>query len=178
MSGAIRNYLHHTPQIGQRVMIDRSSQIIGQVTLADDSNVWPLAVIRGDVNFISIGARTNIQDGCILHVSRGSESNPDGHPLIIGDDVTVGHAAILHGCTIGNNTLIGMGARVLDGAIVEDNVMVGAGSLVAPGKRLESGYLYLGNPARQARPLNEAEIASLAASAKNYVILKDEYLNG
>lgn len=177
MSEALRSYLHHFPQVGKRVLLDRSSIIIGQVELKDDVSIWPLVVIRGDVNYIQIGEKTNIQDSCILHVTRKSMQNPNGYPLIIGENVTVGHGAILHGCIIGNNTLIGMGARVLDGAIIEDNVMLGAGSLVAAGKHLESGYLYIGNPARKTRPLTEKEIESLAISARNYVIIKNEYLD-
>lgn len=177
MSDSLRSYLHHFPKIGERVMIDRSSIIIGQVELGNDVSIWPLVVIRGDVNYIQIGERTNIQDGCILHVARKSVQNNKGYPLIIGENVTVGHGAILHGCIIGNNTLIGMGARILDGAIIEDNVMLGAGSLVAAGKHLESGSLYIGNPARRVRSLTKEEIESLATSAKNYVIIKNEYLD-
>ncbi|AKJ40985.1 gamma carbonic anhydrase family protein [Pragia fontium] len=176
MTEALRNYLHHSPKIAKRVMVDRSSTIIGRVDLRDDVSIWPLVVIRGDVNYIQVGARSNIQDGCILHVARKTEHNPNGYPLIIGEEVTVGHGAILHGCIIGNRTLIGMGARVLDGAKIDDNVILGAGSLVGPGKHLEKGYLYIGNPARKVRPLTEDEIQSLAVSAQNYVILKDEYL--
>lgn len=177
MSEALRSYLHYFPQVGKRVLIDRSSIIIGQVELKDDVSIWPLVVIRGDVNYIQIGEKTNIQDGCILHVARSSTQNSNGYPLIIGENVTIGHGAILHGCIIGNNTLIGMGSRVLDGAIIEDNVMLGAGSLVAPGKHLESGYLYIGNPARRVRSLTGEEIESLAISARNYVIIKNEYLD-
>ncbi|MCE1631240.1 gamma carbonic anhydrase family protein, partial [Enterobacter hormaechei] len=118
-------------------------------------------VIRGDVNYVSIGARTNIQDGSILHVTHKTTDNPDGFPLIVGDDVTIGHKVILHGCTIGNQVLIGMGSILLDGSVIEDNVIIGAGSLVAPGKILESGYLYIGSPARQARKLKPEELKGL-----------------
>ncbi|VFS55776.1 carnitine operon protein CaiE [Leminorella grimontii] len=157
-------------------MLDESSVIIGQVELADDVGIWPMVTIRGDVNYIRIGARTNIQDGSILHVASEMEHSPSGFPLIIGEEVTVGHGAILHGCQIGNRTLIGMGSRVLNGAIIEDNVMLGAGSLVGPGKRLESGFLYLGNPAKKVRPLTEEEMAYFATSAKHYVKLKDNHM--
>lgn len=141
MSKTLRPYLHHHPKVGERVMLDESSVIIGQVELADDVGIWPMVTIRGDVNYIQIGARTNIQDGSILHVASEMEHAPSGFPLIIGEDVTVGHGAILHGCRIGNRVLIGMGSRVLNGVIIEDNVMLGAGSLVGP-EHLESGFLF------------------------------------
>lgn len=176
MSDAIRPYLHYLPTLGDRVMVDRSSVIIGNVILGDDVSVWPLVAIRGDVNQVVIGARSNIQDGSVLHVTHKSEHDPKGNPLIIGEDVTVGHKAMLHGCTIGNRVLVGMGSILLDGAVVEDDVMIGAGSLVAPGKRLVSGYLYMGSPARQVRPLTPAELEGLLYSAGNYVRWKDDYL--
>jgi len=158
-------------------MIDNSSVVVGEVQLADDVSIWPLVAIRGDVNKVVIGKRSNIQDGSVLHVTHKSSSNPQGYPLIVGEDVTVGHKAMLHGCTIGNRVLVGMGSILLDGVIVEDDVMIGAGSLVPPGKRLESGYLYLGSPVKQVRPLNEAEIAGLLYSSNNYVAWKNEYLD-
>ncbi|MEZ3501737.1 gamma carbonic anhydrase family protein [Pantoea sp. KPR_PJ] len=172
----LRRYKESYPQCGQRVMVDTSSVVVGDVLLADDVSIWPLVAIRGDVNQVRIGARTNIQDGSVLHVTHKSASNPQGFPLTIGDDVTVGHKAMLHACTIGNRVLVGMGSIVLDGAIIEDDVMIGAGSLVPPGKRLESGYLYLGSPVKQVRPLNEQEIAGLLYSANNYVSWKNDYL--
>ena len=177
MSDAVRSYLHYSPQLGQRVMIDPSSVVIGNVELADDVSIWPLVAIRGDVNAVKIGARSNIQDGSVLHVTHKSDHNPEGYPLLIGEDVTVGHKAMLHGCTIGNRVLVGMGSILLDGAVIEDDVMIGAGSLVAPGKHLASGYLYMGSPARQIRPLNTAELEGLLYSSNNYVRWKDEYLS-
>ncbi|MBF1995831.1 gamma carbonic anhydrase family protein [Serratia symbiotica] len=176
MSDAVRSYLHYSPKLGQRVMIDPSSVVIGNVELTNDVSIWPLVAIRGDVNAIKIGARSNIQDGCVLHVTHRSKHNPEGYPLLIGNDVTVGHKAILHGCTIGNRVLVGMGSILLDGVVVEDDVMIGAGSLVTPGQRLVSGYLYMGSPARQVRPLTAAELDGLLYSANNYVRWKDEYL--
>lgn len=176
MSTNLRSYKGVSPQLGERVRVDTSSVVIGDVRLADDVAIWPLVAIRGDVNRVTIGKRSNIQDGCVLHVTHKSAANPEGYPLVIGEDVTVGHKAMLHGCTIGNRVLVGMGTIVLDGVVVEDDVMIGAGSLVAPGKRLESGHLYLGSPARKARPLTEAEIAGLLYSANNYVVWKDDYL--
>ncbi|WON76652.1 gamma carbonic anhydrase family protein [Serratia sp. UGAL515B_01] len=177
MSNSIRSYLHYSPQLGLRVMIDPSSVVVGNVTLADDVSIWPLVSIRGDVNAVKIGARSNIQDGSVLHVTHKSAYNPAGYPLLIGEDVTVGHKAMLHGCIIGNRVLVGMGSILLDGAIIEDDVMIGAGSLVSPGKRLESGYLYVGSPARQARRLTTEELEGLRYSANNYVRWKDDYLS-
>lgn len=177
MSTALRPYKNHFPQQGDRVMIDNSSVVVGEVQLDDDVSIWPLVAIRGDVNKVVIGKRSNIQDGSVLHVTHQSSSNPEGYPLIVGEDVTVGHKAMLHGCTIGNRVLVGMGSILLDGVIVEDDVMIGAGSLVPPGKRLESGYLYLGSPVKQVRPLSEAEIAGLLYSSNNYVGWKNEYLS-
>ncbi|MBS9430714.1 gamma carbonic anhydrase family protein [Photorhabdus akhurstii] len=176
MSETLRSYLNIQPKVGQNVMLDSSSVIIGDVRLADDVSIWPLVVIRGDVNYVSIGTRTNIQDGSILHVTHKTTDNPHGFPLIVGNDVTIGHKVILHGCTIGNQVLIGMGSILLDGSVIEDNVIVGAGSLVAPGKILESGYLYIGSPARQVRKLKPEELKGLCYSASHYVNLKNNYL--
>lgn len=176
MSAVLRPFKQLFPQLGERVMVDASSVVVGDVSLADDVSIWPLVAIRGDVNKVVIGKRSNIQDGCVLHVTHKSSANPQGYPLIVGEDVTVGHKAMLHGCTIGNRVLVGMGSILLDGVIVEDDVMIGAGSLVAPGKRLESGYLYLGSPAKQVRSLTEQEIAGLLYSSNNYVGWKDDYL--
>lgn len=172
----VRAYKGVRPQLGERVMIDATSVVIGNVSLADDVGVWPLVVIRGDVNRVTIGKRSNIQDGSVLHLTHQSAANPDGYPLVIGEDVTVGHKAMLHGCTIGNRVLVGMGAILLDGVVVEDDVMIGAGSLVSPGKRLESGFLYLGSPAKKVRPLTSGEIEGLLYSANNYVSWKNDYL--
>jgi len=172
----IRPYRQIQPQLGDRVYVDPSAVVIGRVTLGNDVSVWPCTVIRGDVNDISIGARTNIQDGSILHVTSPYPEKPTGIPLVIGEDVTIGHGVILHACTIGNFSLIGMGATVMDGAIIEDHVFVGAGALVAPNKRLESRGLYLGSPARRVRDLSEREIAELHESSVHYVALKNEYL--
>ncbi len=172
----IRPFKGITPVIGERVYIDPMAAVIGQVTIGDDASIWPMVAIRGDVNTITIGARTNIQDGSVLHVTADHPHIPGGYPLNIGDDVTVGHSAILHACTIGNQCLIGMGATVLDNSVIEDRVLIGAGSLVPPNKRLESGFLYLGNPVKKARPLTEGELQWLSYSAGHYVKLKDNYL--
>ena len=176
MSASLRTYQGTQPKLAENVYVDAAAVLVGDIFLDEDASVWPLVAGRGDVNHIKIGKRSNVQDGSILHVTRKSASRPAGHPLIIGDDVTVGHKAMLHGCQIGNRVLVGMGAIVLDGAVIEDDVILGAGSLVPPGKTLASGYLYVGSPAKQARPLTEAEMAFLPESADNYVRLKNEYL--
>lgn len=157
-------------------MLDNSCIVIGQTSLGDDVSIWPNAVIRADVNQISIGARSNIQDGCVLHVNHSAEAGGDSTPLIIGEDVTIGHRAVLHGCQIGNRVLVGIGAIILDNVVIEDDVLVGVGSLVTSGKRLISGYLYLGTPARRVRELTEEEITQLKNSAAGYVTLKNNYL--
>lgn len=174
---SIRPFQNQTPTLGDNVYIAESAEVIGEVTLGDDSSVWPMAVIRGDVNAISIGQRSNIQDASILHVTHKNEANPEGYPLCIGDDVTVGHKVMLHGCTIGNRVLIGMCAIVMDNVHIPDETIIGAGSLVPPGKKLESGHLYVGSPARKVRELTDAEKANLIYSAQHYSKLKDDYRN-
>jgi carbonic anhydrase/acetyltransferase-like protein (isoleucine patch superfamily) len=173
---SIRRFNNHTPQIGQAVFIDDSAVVIGNVTLADDVSIWPSAVVRGDVDSIRIGAATNVQDGSVLHVSHAGKFSPQGYPLVIGKGVTIGHRAVVHGCTIGDYCLLGIGAIIMDGAVLEDYVMLGAGALVPPGKRLESGFLYVGAPAKPARPLKETEREFLQYSAEHYVALKNQYL--
>ncbi len=173
---AIRKYQQHLPQLGERVFVDASAVVIGDVELGEDSSVWPMTVIRGDMHRIRIGARTSVQDGSVLHVTHAGPFNPDGFPLIIGDEVTIGHKVTLHGCTLGNRILVGMGSIVMDGAVVEDEVIIGAGSLVPPGKRLESGYLYVGSPVKQARPLTDKERNFFSYTADNYVKIKDQHL--
>jgi len=173
----LRSFQGITPRLGAKIYIDQSAAIVGDITLADDVSIWPLVAARGDVNTITIGARTNIQDGTVLHVTRKSEHNPNGNPLIIGTDVTVGHKCMLHGCTLGDRILVGMGAIIMDGAVIENDVFIGAGSLVPPNKTLTSGYLYVGNPVKKMRPLKDTEAAFLKQSAINYVELKNDYLN-
>lgn len=173
----IRPYKGILPSLGSDIYIDNSAILVGDISLADDVSIWPLVAARGDVNTITIGSRTNIQDGSVLHVTRKSPSNPQGNPLVIGDDVTVGHKCMLHGCQLGNRILVGMGAIIMDGVVVEDDVFIGAGSLVPPNKTLISGYLYVGNPVKQVRPLKESEANFLKQSAINYVELKNDYLS-
>lgn len=173
MSG-IRPFKQSYPQIAESAWIDDSAVVIGDVAIGNDSNIWPMTVIRGDVNHIVIGARTNIQDGSILHVTHAGKQHP-GAALNIGDDVTVGHKVILHACTIGNRCLIGMGAIIMDKSVVEDDVIIGAGSLVAENKTLDGGHLYLGSPAKKIRPLTDKELKFLCHSAKHYVELAKEH---
>lgn len=170
-----RAYRQHRPKLAAGVYIDEMALVIGDVILGEDVSVWPLVVIRGDVNRIRIGARSNVQDGSVLHVSRPYPGNDAGWPLLVGEDVVIGHKVALHGCTIGNRVLVGIGAIVLDGVTVADDVMIGAGSVVTPGKVLESGGLYVGNPARRIRELTPAELARTPQMARHYVDLKREY---
>jgi carbonic anhydrase/acetyltransferase-like protein (isoleucine patch superfamily) len=172
----IKAYQDKFPIVGKNVLIDETAVVIGDVVLGDDVSIWPMCVLRGDVNHIEIGSRTNIQDGCVLHVTHRGEHSPAGYPLWVGDDVTVGHRVVLHGCRIGNHCLIGIGAIVMDGAVIADEVILGAGSLVPPGRTLESGFLYLGSPARKARSLTAQERVFLPYSATHYVSLKNNYL--
>ena len=172
----IRSFQNKVPSQGERVFVDPASTVIGDVDLGDDSSVWPGAVVRGDMHRIVIGARTSVQDNAVLHITHDSAFNPGGFPLTLGDDVTVGHQAMLHGCTIGDRVMIGMQTMIMDGAVVENDVMLAAGSLVSPGKRLASGWLYLGRPARPVRELTAKEIEFLPYVAGNYVTLKNQYL--
>ena len=174
---SIRPYLDQFPTLGERVYVDPAATVIGQVTLGDDVSIWPGCVVRGDVNFIRIGARSNIQDGTVIHVSHdGPHAKLGGFATVIGDDVTIGHKAIIHACRIEDAALIGMGAVLLDGCVVSRHGFVGAGALVAPGKVVGEAELWLGNPARKVRVLSDAEIEGLFYSAQHYVRLKDRYL--
>jgi carbonic anhydrase/acetyltransferase-like protein (isoleucine patch superfamily) len=175
----LRPYRGRLPTLGQRAYVDPAASVIGDVVLGDDVSVWPFTVIRGDVNFVRIGDRTNIQDGTVVHVSHdGPHAKLGGFATRIGSDVTIGHKAIIHACTIEDAVLIGMGAIVLDGAVVKKHGFVGAGALIAPGKVVGEGELWLGNPAKKARMLTEAEIEAQYYSAGHYERLKDEYLAG
>lgn len=173
---SLRPFGGHQPVIGERVLIDPSAVVLGEVELGDDVSVWPTAVVRGDMHWIRVGARSSVQDGSVLHITHAGPYNADGWPLDIGSEVTIGHNATLHGCRVGNRVLVGMGATVMDGAVVEDDVVIAAGALVTPGKHLASGYLYAGTPARQMRALSEREMGFFSYSADNYVHLKDRHL--
>ena len=172
----IRQFKAIKPVIGENVYIDDSAVVIGHVRLGDDVSIWPTTVVRGDVESISIGDGTNVQDGSVLHVSHAGDYSAEGHPLKIGKGVTIGHRAVVHACTVGNYCLVGIGAIIMDDAVLEDYVMLGAGALVPPGKKLVGGYLYVGAPAKQVRPLKDSEKQFLEYSYKHYIHLKDEYL--
>lgn len=173
---SIRQFEQYVPQLGRAVYVDPAAVVIGQVLLGDDVSIWPCAVVRGDLLAIKIGDRSNIQDGAVLHTTHDSIYAPGGHALSIGRDVTVGHKAMLHGCTIHDESLIGMNAVILDGAVVESHVIVAAGSVIGPGKILESGFVWRGNPVQKSRPLTEQEIRFFKYSTARYVELKDKYI--
>lgn len=177
MDHSIRQHQGISPIIATGVYIDPAATVIGNVSLGKDSSVWPGAVIRGDMHHIIIGARTSIQDNVVLHITHASEFNPRGWPLTIGDDVIVGHGAILHGCTIEDRVLVGNGAIINDGAIIKSDVIIGAGCMVPPGKEIASGHVYVGNPCKALRPVTEKERKFFSYSPANYVKLKDQYLN-
>ncbi|HLX55294.1 MAG TPA: gamma carbonic anhydrase family protein [Aquella sp.] len=172
----IRSYQGFTPHIGENCFIDPSSVIIGRVKIGRDSSIWCNSVVRGDVSSIEIGENTNIQDLTMLHVTHYNPGISSESPLFIGNNVTVGHNCCLHACTIMDNVLVGMGSTLLDNCIVEPNVFIGAGSLVSPNKRLESGYLYFGNPIKKIRPLSAEEIKFIQYSAEHYVRVKNAHL--
>ena len=173
----LRAYRGILPTLGERAYVDPAATCIGDVVLGDDVSLWPGTVVRGDVNFIRIGARTNVQDGTVVHVSHdGPHAKLGGFATVIGEDVTIGHKAVIHACRIEDAVLVGMGAIILDGAVIRKHAFIGAGALVPPGKEVGEGELWLGNPARKARMLTDAEIEALYYSAGHYVRLKDEYL--
>jgi carbonic anhydrase/acetyltransferase-like protein (isoleucine patch superfamily) len=165
----IRSYRGHTPQIAPSAYIDPQAVIIGDVVIGEDSSVWPCAVVRGDVHYIRIGARTNIQDGSVLHVMR------DTNALVLGDDVTVGHSVTLHGCTIESRCLIGMGSIILNGAVIGTGSIIAAGTLVPERTVVPPGSLMMGQPAQLRRTLTAADLASIDAYTRRYVEYKETY---
>lgn len=166
----VRPYEGKHPRIGARVFIAENAAVIGDVEIGDDCSIWYATTVRGDVNGIRIGKNTNVQDNCTIHVTHLD------WPTVIGENVTIGHGAIVHGCTVENGALIGMGSRVLDGAVVGESAMVGAGALVPPGMQVPPRTLVVGVPARVKRPLTAEELAHLENSWKNYVQYKEKYL--
>jgi carbonic anhydrase/acetyltransferase-like protein (isoleucine patch superfamily) len=172
----IRDYRHIHPTVAATAYVDESAVVIGDVAIADDASIWPQCSVRGDVNAIRIGARSNIQDNSVIHVTHRSAALPAGRATVIGADVTVGHQCVLHACTVEDRCLVGMGSIVLDGAILRANTLLGAGSLVTEGKELEGGYLWIGRPAKRVRELTEQERAYFVYSAAHYVKLKNDYL--
>jgi carbonic anhydrase/acetyltransferase-like protein (isoleucine patch superfamily) len=175
---AVRAFRGKTPVIDPSAYVDPMAVVIGDVVIGADSSIWPMASVRGDVNYIRIGARTSIQDGTVIHVTSPHPAEPEGVPTIVGDGITVGHRCMLHACTIESHCLVGMGSTILDRAVLREGVLLGAGSLVTEGKELEGGYLWLGRPARRIRPLTEEEKAALRHSAEHYARLKDYYRGG
>lgn len=173
----IMNFKHYKPKIAKKVFVAPSADLIGRVTIGKDSSIWFGVIIRADVNAVEIGKRTSIQDGSMIHVTHYKAADKNGgHKTIVGDDVTVGHKVVLHGCTIEDACLIGMSATILDGAVIGKESIVGAGALVTGGKVFPPRSLILGSPAKVVRELTDDEVASLYASAKRYVSFKDEYL--
>lgn len=177
-SMSIRSYLGRQPDVHSSAWVDPDAVVIGSVSIGADASIWPCAVARGDVARIVIGARTSIQDGSVLHVTHDGPWSPGGRDLIVGAGVTVGHKVVLHACTVGNYSLIGMAAVLMDDVIVGDECLVAAGSLVPPGKVLPARTLWRGSPAREVRRLSDEEVEKLHYSADHYVRLKDIYLNG
>jgi carbonic anhydrase/acetyltransferase-like protein (isoleucine patch superfamily) len=174
----IRSFKGITPTLGARTYVDPASTVIGDVVLGDDVSIWPGAILRGDVHYIRVGARSNVQDGAVVHVTHDGPYSPGGFPTLIGEGVTIGHAAVIHACTIEDYSLIGMHATVLDGAVVKKYGFVGAGAVVPPGKVVGERELWLGNPAQRVRLLTDKQIEQLHYSADHYVRLKDVYLAG
>ncbi len=165
----IRPYRGKQPQIAESAYIDPSAVIIGDVVIGEDSSVWPCSVVRGDVHYIRIGARTNIQDGSVLHVMR------DEYPLILGDDVTIGHSVTLHGCTIESRCLVGMGAVILNGVTIGAGSIVAAGTLLTERTAIPAGSLVMGSPGKVKRMLTGIDQASIDAYAQRYVSYKNIY---
>lgn len=174
----LRAFNGRQPEVADSAYVDETALVIGDVSIGADSSVWPMTVMRGDVQKITIGERTNLQDACVCHVTHDGKYTPGGYPLQVGDDVTVGHRVTLHACTVGDLCLIGMSATIMDGAVIGPRCIIAAGALVPAGKQLEGGYLYVGAPAKQVRALTEAELESLEYSARHYVKLKDQHHRG
>jgi carbonic anhydrase/acetyltransferase-like protein (isoleucine patch superfamily) len=167
----IRRFENTEPTIATDTYVDETALVIGDVSIGSESSIWPYSVVRGDVHSIKIGNQTNLQDHCVCHVTHDGPYNPGGFALTIGNRVTIGHRVTLHGCNIGDDCLIGMGATIMDGAVIEPHSLIGAGTLVTPNDVLEGGYLWMGAPARKVRKLNADEIESIHYSAQHYVRL-------
>ena len=168
----IRTYQGVRPKIADSAFVEETAAVIGDVVIGEESSVWFNTVIRGDVHFIRIGSRTNIQDLCVIHVSHGT------YPTVLGDDVTIGHRVVLHGCTIKDRVLIGMGAIIMDGAVIGEDCVVGAGALVTEQTVVPPKSLILGAPAKVKRAVTDKELAWIKESAHNYVSYAKQYLSG
>jgi carbonic anhydrase/acetyltransferase-like protein (isoleucine patch superfamily) len=167
----LRIFRNHAPRVAPSAYVDESAQVIGDVAIGEESSVWMNAVVRGDVNHIRIGSRTNIQDGAIVHVMRDPP-----HPTVVGDDVTVGHGVVLHGCAVANRCLIGMGAILLNGSSVGADCIVAAGTLLPEGVAVPARSLVMGSPGTVRRPLTDEEVAFILQSAQNYVAYRLDYM--
>jgi carbonic anhydrase/acetyltransferase-like protein (isoleucine patch superfamily) len=165
----LRPHRGRLPVVHRTAYVDASAQVIGDVEIGADSSIWMNAVVRGDVNSIRIGQRSNVQDGSVVHVMH------ETHPTRIGDDVTIGHAAVVHGCTVGNRVLVGMRATILNGAVIGDDTIIAAGSLVTEGAVIPSRSLVMGSPGKVRRTLSDADVASILEYAANYVRYKKDY---
>jgi carbonic anhydrase/acetyltransferase-like protein (isoleucine patch superfamily) len=172
---SIRSHAGQVPKISASAYIDPDAVVIGDVEIGAGSSVWPMTVIRGDIHRIRIGAKTSVQDGSVLHVTHAGPYNPDGFPLIIGDEVTIGHKVMLHGCTIHDGSLIGIGAIVLDGAVIGASSLVAAGSLISPGMHIPPRSLVMGSPGRVKRSLTEEECRNIHSAAGNYIHYQENY---
>ncbi len=172
---SIRDFQGKIPDIHESVFVDETALVIGDVTIGVDSSIWPMAVLRGDVDSIRIGEKTNIQDGSILHVTHDGKFSPGGFSCTVGSYVTVGHRVTVHACTVGDYCLLGMSSTIMDGAVIGDKSIIGAGALVPSGKELEGGFLYMGSPVKQIRALKESELEFLEYSAEHYSKLKDQH---
>lgn len=172
----LRSFGDKSPTLAESVYVDEAACVIGDVSLDRDVSVWPGAVLRGDVERIEVGARSNIQDGSIVHVTHDGPFTPGGQACLIGADVTIGHGAVIHACTIHDTCLIGMRATLLDGVVIGRHSLIGAGALVTPGTEVGEGELWVGSPARRVRALSTTEIEQLEYSAAHYVRLKNRYL--
>jgi len=173
---SIRDFEHYVPRVAASAWVDPAALVIGDVAIAADASLWPMSVARGDVNRITIGSRSNVQDGTVIHVTHDGPYSPGGIPTRIGADVTIGHLCLVHACSIGDRCLVGMGSIIMDGAELAEDVLLAAGSLVSPGKRLKAGWLYRGRPAEPVRRLEEREFEMLRYSAAHYVRLKDRHV--
>jgi len=171
----IRNYQNHSPKIHEQAFVDESALVLGDVEIGEHSSIWPMTVVRGDVQKIRIGKYSNVQDGSVCHVTHKHGDHAKGFPLTIGDFVTLGHKVIAHGCTINDFCLIGMGSTLMDGALIQSEVIVGANSLVPPGKELSTGYLWLGSPVKRVRKLTEEERNYFKYTANFYADLKEKH---
>ena len=165
----LRPYRGTLPEVHPTAFVDASAQVIGDVHIGAESSVWMTVVVRGDVNYIRVGDRTNIQDGTVVHVQH------DTHPTVIGNDVTIGHGAIVHGCTIHDRVLVGMGAIILNGAVIGSDCIVAAGALVTEGTTIPPRSMVMGSPAKVKRPLRDEEVAMIQEFADNYVRYRRDY---